>query len=278
MLATLIIVFREMIEAGLIVGIVLSATFGVPKRGMWVTYGVIAGLLGACIVASFAGSISAMMQGYGQELFNVAILCFAVVMLISHNVWMARHGREISQEMKQLGAEVKAGTRSLLALSIVVAVAVLREGSEVVLFLYGIMISGQDSATSMALGGFCGIILGALLTFVMYKGLLRIPVKSLFKVTGWMIALLAAGMAAQAVSLLQQAQVITVLGEVVWNSSSFISDRSLVGKVLRTLIGYTARPTEAQLLAYGGVLVVIFTLMRLFGQAPSKPLAKPVSA
>jgi high-affinity iron transporter len=278
MLATLIIVFREMIEAGLIVGIVLSATVGVPKRGMWVTYGVIAGLLGACIVASFAGAISAMMEGYGQELFNVAILSFAVVMLAWHNVWMARHGRVMSQELKQVGAEVKAGTRSLLALAIVIAVAVLREGSEVVLFLYGILVSGQDSAASMALGGFGGIVLGAVLTFVMYRGLLRIPVKSLFKVTSWLIALLAAGMAAQAVSLLQQAQIITGLSDVVWNSSAFISDRSLAGKVLHTLIGYTARPTEAQLLVYGTVLVVIFTLMRLFGHVPQKPLVKPASA
>lgn len=275
MLATLIIVFREMIEAGLIVGIVLSATVGVPKRGRWVAGGVLAGLLGACIVASFAGAISAAMEGFGQELFNVGILSFAVVMLTWHNVWMARHGREISVHMKQVGAEVKAGKRSLLALSIVVAIAVLREGSEVVLFLYGIVISGQDSAGSMALGGLGGVLLGAFMTFVMYKGLLKIPMKSLFKVTSWLIALLAAGMAAQAVSFLQQAQILTVLGEVVWNSSAFIPDRSLAGKVLHTMIGYTARPTEAQLLVYGGMLVVIFTLMRLFGHVPAKPTAQP---
>ena len=275
MLATLIIVFREMIEAGLIVGIVLSATVGVPRRGIWVAGGCAAGLLGACIVASFAGALSAAMEGYGQELFNVGILSCAVAMLTWHNVWMARHGREISQEMKQVGAEVKAGTRSLLALAIVVAIAVLREGSEVVLFLYGIVISGQDSATSMALGGLGGVLLGAFMTFVMYKGLLKIPVKSLFKVTSWLIALLAAGMAAQAVAFLQQAQVLTVLGEVVWNSSAFIADRSLAGKVLHTMIGYTARPTEAQLLVYGAVLAVIFTLMRLFGHTPPKPVAQP---
>ena len=275
MLATLIIVFREMIEAGLIVGIVLSATVGVPTRGLWVAGGCVAGLLGACLVASFAGAISAAMAGYGQELFNVGILSFAVVMLTWHNVWMARHGREISQEMKQVGAEVKAGTRSLLALAIVVAIAVLREGSEVVLFLYGIVVQGSDTAASMALGGLGGVLLGAFMTFVMYKGLLKIPVKSLFKVTSWLIALLAAGMAAQAVSFLQQAQIITVLSDVVWNSSALIADRSLAGKILHTMIGYTARPTEAQLLVYGGVLVVMFTLMRLFGHVPTRPQAQP---
>ena len=267
MLATLIIVFREVIEAGLIVGIVLSATVGVPHRGRWVMGGVLAGLLGACVVATFAKAISAAMAGYGQELFNVGILSFAVVMLAWHNVWMARHGREISMHMKQVGAEVVSGKRSLLALAIVVAIAVLREGSEVVLFLYGILLSGEDTAASMALGGACGVLLGAFMTFVMYKGLLRIPVKSLFKVTSWLIALLAAGMAAQAVAFLQQAQILTVLTEVVWNTSAILPDRSLAGKVLHTLVGYTARPSEAQLLMYGSVLVIIFTLMRLFGQA-----------
>ena len=275
MLATLIIVFREMIEAGLIVGIVLSATVGVPRRSAWIAGGCMAGLFGACVVAFFAEAISKAMEGYGQELFNVGILSFAVAMLTWHNVWMARHGREISQEMKQVGADVKAGQRSLLALAIVVAIAVLREGSEVVLFLYGILISGQDSATSMALGGFGGVLLGVFMTFVMYKGLLKIPVKSLFTVTSWLIALLAAGMAAQAVAFLQQAQIITVLTDVVWNSSALIADRSLAGKVMHTLLGYTARPTEAQLLVYSGMLVIIFTLMRLFGHAP-KPTSHHV--
>ena len=271
MLATLIIVFREMIEAGLIVGIVLSATRGVPRRGAWVAGGVVAGVLGACIVASFAGAISQSMEGYGQELFNVGILTFAVFMLTWHNVWMARHGREMAIHMKAVGQEVASGTRSLMALAIVVGIAVLREGSEIVLFLYGILVSGQDSASMMAVGGLGGVILGAALSTVIYYGLVRIPLRSLFKVTSWLIALLAAGMAAQAIALLQQAQVIHVLGDVVWNTSALIPDRSIAGKVLHTLIGYTARPTGMQVAVYAGTLAIIFTLMRLFGHVPRKP-------
>src|SRR4051812_26195062 len=106
MLATLIIVFREAIEAGLVVGIVLAATRHVPRRGLWVGYGIVAGAIGACIVAAFAGSISAAMQGAGQELFNVAVLTAAVLMLTWHNVWMARHGRQIAMHMKHVGESV----------------------------------------------------------------------------------------------------------------------------------------------------------------------------
>ena len=89
MLASLVIVFREVIEAGLIVGIVLAATRSVPRRGWWVAGGVLAGTLGACLVAAFAGELGALFNGSGQELFNAAILLVAVGMLTWHNAWMA---------------------------------------------------------------------------------------------------------------------------------------------------------------------------------------------
>jgi high-affinity iron transporter len=153
MLATLLIVFREVVEAGLIVGIVLAATVCVPSRGLWVSLGVIGGVIGAALVAVFAGGIAALFQGSGQELFNAAILILAVVMLTWHNVWMANHGKEMSRELKAIGAQVKTGGRSLLALAVVVGVAVLREGSEVTLFLYGVAAGGGASAVGMMTGG-----------------------------------------------------------------------------------------------------------------------------
>ena len=268
MLATLIIVFREVIEAGLIVGIVLAATVGVPKRELWVGYGIGGGVLGACLVAAFAGSISSAMEGVGQELFNVGILLTAVLMLTWHNVWMAKHGREMAAHMKDVGKEVSSGKKSLLALAIVVGIAVLREGSEIVLFLYGIALAGKDSAGTMALGGFLGLLLGVAIGAATYLGLVKIPTRYLFKVTGWLIALLAAGMAAQAVSFLQQAQIITAFSQIAWNSSNFLSESSIAGKVLHTLIGYTSHPTGMQLIAYIATLVMIFTLMRVFGHTP----------
>src|SRR4029450_3569247 len=97
-LGAAIIVFREVIEAGLIVGIVMAATRGVAGRGRWVNIGIIAGVLGAAVVAMFANVISEAFQGAGQELFNASVLGAAVIMLMWHNAWMARHGREIADE------------------------------------------------------------------------------------------------------------------------------------------------------------------------------------
>ena len=139
MIAALIIVFREVFEAGLIVGIVLAVTRTVPHRNAWIGGGVLAGVLAACVVAVFAGALSNLFAGMGQELFNAAILAIAVVMLTWHNVWMARHGSELAGELRAAGQAVVEGSKSLLALAVVVGVAVLREGSEVVLFLYGVL-------------------------------------------------------------------------------------------------------------------------------------------
>jgi high-affinity iron transporter len=150
MLGALIIVFREVLEAGLIVGIVMAATRGVDGRGRWISIGIGAGVVGAAIVAAFAGVISQAFQGSGQELFNAGILAVAVVMLMWHNAWMARHGREIAAEMRNIGTAVSEGAKPLTALAVVIGVAVLREGSEVVLFLYGILASGTSGVSALS--------------------------------------------------------------------------------------------------------------------------------
>jgi high-affinity iron transporter len=263
MLATLVIVFREVIEAGLIVGIVLAATKGVPGRGLSVSYGVAAGIVGACLVAGFAGEISVLFEGSGQELFNASVLLLAVVMLAWHNVWMAGHGRAMAQEMRQIGASVAAGNRSLAALAIVCGVAVLREGSEVVLFLYGIAASGGASAPAMITGGALGVLAGAGMSLLMYLGLLSIPLRHLFAVTTGLITLLAAGLAAQAINFLQQAGYFEIGTSTLWDSSWLLSADSLIGRLLHTLIGYTDRPDGAELTVYLATIAAIIVLMRL---------------
>jgi high-affinity iron transporter len=267
MLGALIIVFREVIEAGLIIGIVMAATRGVAGRGRWVTFGVVGGVLGATIVAFFAGAISQAFAGAGQELFNASVLGLAVIMLMWHNAWMARHGREIAAEMRSVGTAVSEGVKPLTALAIVVGLAVLREGSEVVLFLYGIMASGT-SGSALLVGGVLGIAAGAAFTGFTYFGLLAIPTRYIFSVTGWLIALLAAGMAAQSVQYLNNGGLLVVLDGTVWDTSWMLSEGSIFGRMLHTLIGYTERPTEMQLIVYIGTLLAMYVLMRIARYRP----------
>ena len=270
MLPSLLIVFREVFEAGLIIGIVMAVTSSVPGRGLWVAGGVAAGVLGACIVALFTGGLSELFGGSGQELFNAGILGFAVLMLGWHNIWMARHGREIASEMRAAGEAVATGAKSLAALAVVVMIAVLREGSEVVLFLYGVAAAQGGGDLGMVAGGAAGLVLGALVCLLTYLGLITIPARYLFAVTSTLIALLAAGMAAQATAFLQQANIVTAFDETVWNTSWILSDSSLLGRALHTLIGYVDQPTAMQLIAYAATLAVILVLMRLFAVRPAQ--------
>jgi high-affinity iron transporter len=269
MLGAVVIVFREVIEAGLIIGIVMAATRGVVSRGRWVTFGVIGGVLGASIVAVFAGAISDAFQGAGQELFNASVLSIAVIMLMWHNAWMARHGREIAAEMRSVGAAVSEGAKPLTALAIVVGLAVLREGSEVVLFLYGIIASGT-TGSALLVGGLLGIAAGAAFTALTYFGLLAIPTRHIFSVTSWLIALLAAGMASQAAQYLNNAGLVVVLGRTVWDTSWLLSEDGIFGRMLHALIGYTERPSEMQLAVYIATLLVMILLMRLARYRPQE--------
>jgi high-affinity iron transporter len=262
MLGALVIVFREVIEAGLIVGIVLAVTRGVPQRGLWIAAGVLAGIAGAGVIALFAERISNAFEGSGQELLNACVLGIAVVMLMWHNAWMARHGREMAADMAVLGKDVSAGERPLIALACVVGLATLREGSEVVLFLYGVVATGTSGA-SLLTGGLLGLAAGAAFTALTYYGLLAIPPRYIFAVTGVLIALLAAGMAAQAVQFLDAAGLINVLGQRMWDSSGWLPQNGLIGKLLHTLIGYNDRPTELQIIAYVATLIVMALLMRM---------------
>ncbi|ABQ32597.1 MULTISPECIES: FTR1 family protein [Bradyrhizobium] len=263
MLAALIIVFREVFEAGLIVGIVLAVTSSVPYRLRWIGGGLFAGLVGACAVAAFAGTLTQLFEGMGQELFNAAILSTAVIMLTWHNVWMARHGREMANELRTMGQAVVDGARPLVALATVIAIAVLREGSEVALFLYGVAATSEGGGRALLGGGALGLLLGVAVCLATYFGLMRIPPRALFRTTTVLITLLSAGMAAQAVFFLARANWLTSFDQVVWDSSAVLPEGGVAGRTLKALIGYTDQPTVMQLAAYVGVILLTVILMRL---------------
>lgn len=255
MIGALVIVFREILEAGLIIGIVLAATRGVHHRTRWISIGIGGGFLGACGVAVLAGFIGQLFHGFGQEIFNALVLITAVVLLAWHNVWMSTHGREMAADAKALGSDVASGKKQLWALALVVAIAVLREGSEVVLFLFSLAASDHESWQVILSGGVCGLLLGAIATLLLYWGLVAIPVRYFFSVTSALMTLLAGGLAAQACVFLQQAGYVTLGADPVWNTSSILPDASWFGRVLHTLIGYSDEPSGLQLTVY--VLTVL---------------------
>jgi len=274
MLSTALIVFREVLEAALVVSIVLAATKGVPRRGRWVGGGLVGGVVGAGLIAAFADVISSWASGMGQEVFNAGVMFVAVVMLAWHSIWMGKHSREMTRQLSAIGKAVAAGSTPLTGLAIVVGVAVLREGSEAVLFLYGIAAGEPGQTSQMIVGGLLGIIGGVGLGAAMYAGLLQIPLKRLFGVTNGLIVLLAAGMASQGMGFLLAAGLVPSWGDTVWDTSWLLRETSIVGKMLHTLIGYTARPAGIQVVAYAATLVTIVLLARKVG-SPQRAARQP---
>jgi high-affinity iron transporter len=265
MLGSAVIVFREVLEAALIISIVMGATRGVAARGRWVLGGIAAGVGGAILVAAFAGAISDAVQGRGQELLNACVLLAAVLMLAWHNIWMSSHGRQLAGEMRKVGHDVSMGVKPLSALALVTFFAVLREGSETALFLYSLSASGAGG-TSLLFGGVLGLVGGVVLGVIVYRGLLAIPLRHFFSVTGWLVLLLAAGLAANAAGFLNQAGLLPALAPQMWNTSAILSQGSWAGTLLHILVGYNDRPMGIQVLFYGVTLVVIYAAMRLVGR------------
>jgi len=244
-----LLVFREVLEAALIISIVCAATRGVPRRGIFVAAGIGLGVVGALLVAVGAGFIANLAGGAGQDVFNAAVLLSAVLMIGWHVVWMSAHGREMALEMQAVGGAVKAGSRSLAVLLTVVSLAVLREGSEVVLFLFG-MAAGGIGAAGLVGGIALGVGGGALVGFALYFGLLRIPLQHFFSVTNAMLILLAAGLASAAAGFLVQSDLLPAWGTQVWDTSHILSDGSVLGRTLGILIGYKAAPAGIQIAFY----------------------------
>ena len=149
------------------------------------------------------------------------------------------------------------------ALALVVAMSLLREGSETVLFLAGLLTGGSESLATVLGGGALGLCIGALAGVGLYAGFLRIPARLFFSTTSALILLLTAALSSQCARFLTQADLLPSLASPLWDSSAFLDDRSLLGRVLHTLIGYEATPSGIQVVFYVLTLAVILAGMYL---------------
>lgn len=256
MFGTAIIVFREVLEASLIIGIVAAATHGVPGGKRWLAAGLVAGLAGSALVAAFTDVIGSFASGIGQELFNAIVLGIAVLMLAWHNIWMSSHGAELARSAHSVGGDIRDGRSECSVLMLIVGLAVLREGSETVLFLYGIAAS-ENGQSSMLIGGVTGMVLGVAAGYSIYAGLLRVPLRWFFSATSILVLLLAAGMASQAARFLIQADLLPSLAAPVWDTSMALPENGVPGMLLHSLVGYDSRPAGMQLVFYIVVLTAI---------------------
>lgn len=277
MFSTGLVVFREALEIAMILGIVLSATRGLVGRGLWIGIGFGAGLIGACSVAVFAEVISDAAAGMGQELFNAGVLFLAALVIGWTAVWMQTHARHMASKLKHIGSSVSSGNMPHYTLAVVIGLAILREASEIVLFVYGMLLSGQ-STVSIASGTAAGLLIGSLVGVLMYFGLMKVPARYALKITSWMLILLVAGLASQGAMFLSAAGYFGSLSSTVWDSSWLISDYSMTGRILHVLVGYSAQPTQIALAFYGVTLAGLFALVLHARHKSTAPTSQPIAS
>ena len=261
MFAIALVVFREVLEIALILGVLMAATRGLVNRVQWVWVGIFGGLGGAALIAFFADRISQAFEGMGQEVLNAAILLTAAALIGYTVIWMTRHAPELTREFKEIGKAVIQGKKPIHTLAVVVGLSVLREGAEIVMFTYSAFVTG-GKIFDLAVGCLFGVCAGATIGVIIYYGLMKVPTRQIFKVTSWMLVLLTAGMVSHAFGYLTAAGKVPEIVPMVWDTSRFMSEDSLLGHVFNVLMGYTARPSGIQLLTYGATLLVLGSFLK----------------
>lgn len=272
----LFIVWRESVEAMLMVGILYTWLRATPegKRGLkYLWGGVGAGLALAIALALVLLGVSSWLSDEGQEWFQAIMSLAACVLVVQMVVWMKKHGRTLKSELES-GARSSVAHDNWWGLFVLVAIAVAREGSETVVFLYGTVAAGDGGSDMLmlALAGVAGFLVALLTFWLLQLGGKLITWRRFFRVTEILLLLLAGSLLVGGLDHLISLDVLPTLVDPVWDSSWLLSDSTGVGKILADFAGYRALPALISVLLWVAYWIVVWTLLRWVG-GKSAPVA-----
>ncbi|MGE5595647.1 MAG: FTR1 family iron permease [Hyphomicrobiales bacterium] len=251
-----LVTLREGVEMALIIAILLGYLRSIDQRQyfkyIWA---------GVAVAAAICIAIGAGIEIASREMDKRIVeavegfgMIFAVIVLTGMAFWMKQQARGISAELRA-HVDKALGTGSVTALVLLAATSVGREGLETVLFLFAGS-STSDGGPDFVLGGVLGFAVAAVIGAIIYAGSTRFPLKLFFQVSGVTIIFIGAGLLANSVVKLYEAAIISNLGSRPWDTESFISITSNLGKFLNTLVGYDSAPSTLQIGLYWGYLVL----------------------
>ena len=255
--ATFVIVLREGFEAALLLGILYAylTKIGRPQSRRYVTAGGVLALAASIAMGVGVTMISGPLADLGPDVIAIGVIFLAVVLLTWHGWWMGRHAREIRGEVQRRIDEAHARQR-LWLVGLIAFTGVFREGAETVLFLWGLLVQVEGASSWLALGGgVAGLVGAAILGWLVFQGGRRLSVQRFFAATSVVLLLLAAGLFSAGVGKLQALEVLPAGGPL-WDTSWLLDDHGVLGGVLTGLVGYRARPTALEIIAYGSYIVV----------------------
>ncbi len=267
--STLFIVWRESVEAMLVVGILHSwlkfNTAGRDgMRALWlgVAGGIaLAGVLGWSMVAA-----QDELSGTALDWFQTGMLLVAAALIVQMVLWMRRHGAAMRKNLHQdlASALQRSG---LIGIAGVAALAIAREGAETAVFLYGISLEPGNTA-SLVSGAVLGFLLAALSAWGLGRGLRFLDYRRFFAISGWLLLLFAVALLVSAVDRLIGAGQLPALLDPLWDSAWLLNDNGGAGSLLAGLAGYRARPSLTLVLVYAAYWLL---MLRAMGPARTAP-------
>jgi len=256
MLASFLITLREGLEAALIVGITLSVLrkLGQSNRNRPVWAGVGTAVVASLAVGLVLNILGVAFEGRGEQIFEGIAMLLAAGVLTWMIFWMQRQGRQVQAELER-DVRQAAVSGSVWALFSLAFVAVVREGIETALFMTAAAFSATPAQT--LIGGLLGLVVAVVLGWLVFAAGKRLNVSAFFRGTSVLLILFAAGLFAHGVHELQEAGLVPVIVEHVYNINPILDENGTAGTFLKALLGYNGNPSLIEMLSYGAYFLVI---------------------
>lgn len=265
-----IVVFRECLEIAFLLGVIMAVTKPIQNSKIYIILGTMLGIVCAAIFALFTRSITNSFGGLGDEIFDASIILITAIIISWTVVWMQGYTKKVRKDLSKLSDKIATGATSKFMLVLVVAMAILREGAEIILFVYSISsaenIDGNNYLLGLSLGAIAGLTMGT----IIYKGLIKYAGKYIFTISTILLTLIAAGLSAEAAGILTSSGIIEIYSDQLWDTSWLISNESITGKILNIITGYDSRPNGMQLAFYFATIAFTIGMMKLQSRLAGK--------
>ena len=266
--ATFVVTLREAFEAALLLGIVYTYLDKIGARNdyRYVTLGGILGAVASVLLGVALSVLSGPLLDLGPDVIGTGVVFVAVVVLTWHGWWMRQHARAVKSDVHRRLERAGAGHRVWIV-GTIAFIGVFREGAETVLFLWGLMTQTSVTGWGGFAGGALGIATAAVLGWAIFRGGRHVSLPRFFAVTSVLLLLVAAGLFSTGIGKLEAFGLLPG-SPTLWDTSRVLGDRGGVGGFLAGLVGYRARPSTLEALAYASYLLVAGCLF--FGRGISR--------
>ena len=263
--ASFLITLREGLEISLVLAILISYLVKSDRRrdvsAVWKGAGVAS--IGCLVVGIVIYALIGGLHGTANQIVEGCIALAAAAVLTWMIFWMRANARSLGSELR---TKVDAAT-SASALLVIAFVATVREGLETVLFLLSAE-TGSSTGSEVVLGGVLGLVVAAVLGYVIYRGGNRLNLKHFFRITGVLLVLFAAGLVGKAFHEFREALGLESgwLIDPVWTIESGAWAEGTFYDFMKGFFGWHKETELVRLLAY---LTYLVPVMYLFVKDPS---------